>query len=313
MDDPLLFSFELHLRSQNVAANTIKAYVGDTRRFDRWRAEQRPGCPDLTSVSSDEVKAFLAFKVAGSDDITPAAPASVARMFRSLQQFYRWLDDEGEIALSPMAKMKPPHVPEQMVPIIPEADLQALLKVFGRKPKAALELRTTFEDRRDHAMILMMLTAGVRSEGITGMSLTDVDLRGGSFTVTEKGRRTRTVGLLVETPYGSPSEALDRYLRARSKHKRAALPALWLGRQGAFTYWGLEQMLKRRCEQAGVPSINPHRFRHTFGHIAKANGMTDENLKSIGGWKTQQMVERYGRSAADERARAAHRDLFKGS
>ena len=40
-------------------------------------------------------------------------PATLANRYRSLQQFFRWLVDEGELAVSPMADMKPPHVPEE--------------------------------------------------------------------------------------------------------------------------------------------------------------------------------------------------------
>jgi integrase len=69
-------------------------------------------------------------------------------------------------------------------------------------------------------------------------------------------------------------------------------------------------MLDRRCAQAGIRHINPHLFRHTFAHEAKKRGMADEALMQIAGWRSSQMLHRYGASAAAERAREAHRKLF---
>jgi hypothetical protein len=34
--------------------------------------------------------------------------------------FYAWLEDEGEIAADPMARLKPPAIPEQPVPVLPD-------------------------------------------------------------------------------------------------------------------------------------------------------------------------------------------------
>jgi hypothetical protein len=97
----------------NKSANTVKGYIGDARRLLRWlAAEQRP--TDLVAVTTADIKAYLASMVTGL-----AAPSSTARAFRSLQQLYRWLDDEDEIDASPMARMSPPHVPDIPVPVIP--------------------------------------------------------------------------------------------------------------------------------------------------------------------------------------------------
>jgi integrase len=153
----------------------------------------------------------------------------------------------------------------------------------------------------------MLSTTGIRAGEIMGLAVVDVDLERGLFEVLGKGRRRRLVELLPKT-----SEAVDRYLRARRTHPAHSRPELWLDAKGPLSASGLAQMLDRRCGVAGIPAINPHRFRPTFAHRAKSLGMTDGDLMAIAGWQSPQMLQPYGASAAAERARAAHRRIFEG-
>ncbi len=58
--------------------------------------------------------------------------------------FYAWLEDEGEIAADPMAKMKPPAIPEQPVPVLPD---EALRRLFAACAGKDFESRRDFERR----------------------------------------------------------------------------------------------------------------------------------------------------------------------
>jgi integrase len=87
---------------------------------------------------------------------------------------------------------------------------------------------------------------------------------------------------------------------------------LWLGPKGALGDSGIAQMLARRCDLAGVPHINPHRFRHTWAHLFRAEGGAEGDLMYLAGWTSTEMAHRYGRSAAMERAQDAARRIHIG-
>ena len=189
--------------------------------------------------------------------------------------------------------MKPPLVPAKPVPIVPADGLKRLFAACAG---------ASFEARRDTALVMLLLDTGARREEMAGLTLADVDLDLDVLLVLGKGRRERAL------PFGRKSgEALDRYLRVRGRHKDAELPWLWLGKKGRLTAWGLVQMLRRRGAQAGLPGLHPHQLRHTFAHEWLVQGGAETDLMQIAGWKSRTMLQRYGASAADTRAREAHR------
>lgn len=298
---PIADSWALSLRAAGRSPATVESYLADLGRFVEFHG------PDVLGATRADIEAFQAAGFAAG-----LAPATVARRYRSLRQFYRWLDEEDEVESSPMERMKPPTVPVQPPEVISDDDLRRLLEACRPHAKGAARRRTNkgtddnFERCRDTAMVLLLFTTGIRAGELVGLELGDVDIARQSFRVVGKGGRERAIALVPRA-----AEAVDRYLRARARHPRAAsTAALWLGLRGPLTGSGLRQALEARCNAAGIRHINPHLFRHTFAHRAKVAGVSDESLMAIAGWSTAQMLHRYGASARGERARDEHLRMF---
>ncbi len=147
-------------------------------------------------------------------------PATANNRYRGLQSFFKWLVDEGEIQESPMARMKPPRMPEAPPDVLRKDQVKALL--------ARCDKGNDFESRRDTALIRVFIDTGARLSEVTNLRLNpqdnaqnDVDLDRGILRVLGKGSRERLLAVGRKTV-----RALDRYIRGAPTSRRLSLQSL---------------------------------------------------------------------------------------
>jgi site-specific recombinase XerD len=287
----LLPSWELALRAERKSPQTIKSYGDAVRAFLRW-CDERGHSPAL---GRELMKRFVA------DLLDAGAEAATARARQlGVRRFSAWLTEEGEIDDDPLLGLKAPKLDAKVTDSLTDDELRRLLKACGGKE---------FRDRRDEAIVRLMAETGMRAGEVVGLVVDDVDLIRGLATVRRgKGGKGRLA------PFGPQTgRAIDRYLRMRRTHRLADMPALWLGDRGeSLEYYGLHRALKYRAELAGLPKFHPHLMRHTAASRWLAAGGSEGGLMAVAGWSTRDMLDRYTKATAAERAAAEARGLNLG-
>src|SRR5215217_2843819 len=130
----LVRSFERHLRAENRSEHTIASYLESLRQAEAFLAGRGRS---LVDARREDLEAFL------GELLQRRAAETVATRYRRLRVLYRWLEEEEEIPASPMAGMKPPIVPDQPVPIVPEDGLRRLLAACAGKDFGVASWPTT--------------------------------------------------------------------------------------------------------------------------------------------------------------------------
>jgi integrase/recombinase XerD len=231
------------------------------------------------------------------------AEASTARSRQlALRRMSAWLKEEGEVAVDELTSLKPPKLDNKIVPELSDEQLRALIAAC----KGA-----DFRERRDEAILRLMIETGARAGEVVAMETGDVDLREGlAFVRRGKGGKGRTIPIGPQT-----IRAIDRYMRLRRSHRlaRAESPQLWLGDRGkGFTYHGLYCALEYRADLAGIPDFHPHVLRHTAAGRWLAKGGSEGGLMAMAGWTRREMIDRYTRATSERRAADEARRLGLG-
>jgi site-specific recombinase XerD len=292
--ESLRASFNRSLRVEGKADRTLIIYGESIDYFSRWLATE--GLPaDLSGLTRDNVLMWL-------DELRTRklSDGTIRTRWRGLRRFVGWLVAENILGSDPLAGITVGEPEPPPVPVFTDEELTALLDACKGKG---------FNDLRDAAVIRLLLDCGLRVSELTGIDLDDLDLDDEMVTITGKGKRTRPAYFGANTGL-----ALDRYLRARSKHRHAGTPALFLGERGRLTPDGVRERLKIRADRAGLDpaKVHPHRFRHTNAHDFLLHGGQERDLMRLLGWRSEAMLSRYGASAADQRAMQAARRLKRG-
>lgn len=295
----LLRDWDRSLRAGNYPATTRYNYLLAAAQFAQYLGTVTDdafvdAAADPAAVRRLHVEDFQVWM------IETRSAATALNKHKALQQFFKWLRIEEEIDRSPMDLVRQPKTPKRLIPVLAGAETKSVLDTCRG---------TSFVDLRDHAIIRVLANTGGRLSEVANLALEDIDLNRDTVTFHGKGAKDRQVRVGPKT-----ARALSRYLRARARHHGAERPELWLAVRGgqALSDNGVQLMLQRRGDRAGVPGLHAHRWRHTFAHEWKLAGGDTGDLMLLLGWASEEMAHHYGASAAAHRAREVQGRLAIG-
>ncbi len=275
-------SFYLDREAKRSSARTLAWYRQYITALRDWLNAQ--DITDPAQVTANHIRAyFVDVQGRGLAATTIHHHASAARAF------FNFCADEGLIAVSPMLKIRMPHLPKEILPAFSEDDVRALLQAC--------------DTDRDRAITLCLLDTGCRLAEFVALTIGSVDVTSGTVAIRQgKGRKDRVTFLGTQA-----KRALRKYLATRTGAKPK--DPLWavLGGNTALTRYGLQHLLDRLGERAGVENCHAHTFRRTFALWSLRAGMNIYALQQIMGHASLEVLKRYLALTEDDLEQAHRR------
>jgi site-specific recombinase XerD len=252
---------------------TVSWYRDMLARFVTWSGDGK-----LTELTLQNARAFIGHLQAKKERYEDhpmskkkaggLSPHTIHGYVRSLKVFSSWLAEEGFTPSDVLAKLKRPKLPETVVEVLTDEEINRILADINPN---------SFLGSRLHAMVLLMLDSGIRATELLTLTINAIDLTNGRIKVIGKGNKERVVPI-----GGTTKKTLMRYLNLYRPDVET--PQVFTSVDGqALTYTALSHTLMRLGERVDVPRLHAHLFRHSFACRYLENGGDVTSLKLLMG------------------------------
>jgi integrase/recombinase XerD len=268
-------SFLFHCQyEKNLSPKTLKAYSIDLRQFSDYLARELQ-ITDLAVIDKVPLRAYI------KTLFGPLKEKSIKRKVATLKAFFRYLEREDVVAVSPFRKMDVRIKETRRLPrTVPVEDLKSLFQYLYRKKSECAD-RTSQSYRallRDTAILETLFATGARVAEICNLSETDVDLSQGSVRILGKGRRERVLQLCH-----MDTLATLRAYSALRKEASASSTHFFCNRLGhRLSEQSVRSSLARHAASAGIePRFTPHALRHSVATLLLEEGVDIRYIQAL--------------------------------
>ena len=242
-----------HLRTERrLSPHTEAAYRRDLEALAAWcDAERIAGWKQLDNF---HIRTFAA-----REHRDGLGPRSIQRRLSALRGFFNYLIREDVIDANPAADIRAPKAPKRLPKTLDVDQVASLLSYPANSPLK----------RRDHAMLELLYSSGLRLAELAGLDVVDLDLGDRTVRVLGKGSKTRIL------PVGKQAiAALRTWLAERTALARGGTTALFVGQNGErLGARAIQRRIGRWATAAGVGvPVHPHLLRHSFAtHLLESS------------------------------------------
>jgi integrase/recombinase XerC len=267
-----------YLRTQRrLADRTIAMYAEAFTRLEAFIGKE---ALTLDAIKPHHVRGWVARLHAQG-----LGPRSIAITLAAWRGLFKWMGREGLMPINPADGIKPPKAPKPLPKALSVDHAVALAEAapkLGAHPAASANAEARREreapwlNARDHAMVELLYSSGLRSAELLGLDALAskeaagwVDMQAAEAHVLGKGSKRRSV------PVGAAAmQALRHWLDVRASLVAPQTPALFISRVGTrLTPMQLRNRLKQLAQAAGLPThVHPHMLRHSFAsHLLQSS------------------------------------------
>ena len=254
-----LLQFEQHLRAERrLSSHTLSSYRRDLNKFISWCSQQALDQPD--QLDSQHVRQCMAMLHRSG-----LSGRSIQRWLSSLRTFFNYGLKHRWIKSNPADGIAAPKSPKKLPKTMDVDQVNQFLSIDVKNGDSS-----NWIDCRDHAIVELLYSSGLRLSELANLNLTDLDLKEAIVTVTGKGNKTR------QLPVGRQAlKSLTLWLTRRQEIGKTDGLALFLSKRGKrISTRSIQDRLKQLSIKQGMQGkVHPHMLRHSFAsHLLESSG-----------------------------------------
>lgn len=241
--------------------NTLDAYCKDLQKLFNFYSDNGI---DFRGVTLRDLDLF-----AGSLRDRGISPRSLARILSGVRSFYRFLVLEKELEQDPTELLESPKIPNRLPQVLSVDEIDRI--------QAAIDLSKP-EGVRDHCIIEVLYSCGLRISELTNLPISNLFLDDGFIRVHGKGNKERLVPISPKA-IRELRTWLDirKHIEIQSGHEDYVFVSRTRGKK--LSRISLFVFIKDYARKAGITKeISPHTFRHSFAtHLVEGGA----NLRAV--------------------------------
>ena len=253
----------------------------------------------LSLVDLDDVIAF-------KSSLKGLKTATIARKLVIVKAFLGFAHEMRVIVRNPARLLKVPRVHSAEPVVLTVDEAQAMLRSPDRR---------CIQGRRDHAVLALLMSAGLRESELCALDVADVTAKWSHHVVTVrhgKGGKPRSMSLA-----DAVSDAIAAYLELRGQVRPDEPLFLTLGKRGLaptrITPKAVDHLVAVHARRALISKpVTTHLLRHCAVSFALANGASPREVMEMAGHSSLTITNRYAHLIEKSETSAARQSpLFR--
>lgn len=246
--------------------NTIRTYRGSLKQWFLYLRQNQIGHPDSETVRQYRQELQNSGK----------KPTTVKNYIIAVKRFFEWTEEAG--FYPNIAKyIKSGHLSKNF-------KKDYLTSSQAKKILDEID-RSTLKGKRDYAMLVTMLTMGLRTIEITRANIEDIRTKGDATVLYVQGKGHEEKDDLIRMPYHVETAIRD-YLSVRNIANPSAplfVSTSNHNHNGRMTTRSIRRIVKTAFISAGFnsPRLTAHSTRHTAATLSLLNGATLQQTQEL--------------------------------